>query len=171
MLSFVLAGWLRVRGTLLRGVCGDDSAGRIGLHLCLCDAGRDLAWIIGWDLTLEYAMGASTVSFGLVEPFHRVSEHFSHRVSAVAGLRPLDRACRQADRTSLRGRWRTRAISIAGARNAGIHASVAAMRASRGVRACGASARSGACAAPSLGWSSASTCRRSDCAGDYRRCW
>ena len=26
--------------------------------------GELLAWIIGWDLTLEYAMGASTVSSG-----------------------------------------------------------------------------------------------------------
>ena len=29
--------------------------------------GELLAWIIGWDLTLEYAMGAATVSVSLVQ--------------------------------------------------------------------------------------------------------
>ena len=57
---------LRVCRALLCGVCGDDSAGRVGLYLWLCDAGRDLlAWIIGWDLVLEYAFGAATGGVGL----------------------------------------------------------------------------------------------------------
>jgi len=39
------------------------------------------AWIIGWDLTLEYAMGASTVP-PLVQSFHRAADIF-HIKNAV----------------------------------------------------------------------------------------
>ncbi len=34
------------------------------LHICLCRAGRSFAWIIGWDLILEYAVSNMTVAVG-----------------------------------------------------------------------------------------------------------
>ena len=51
------------------GLCYADllpySDCRFGLYLWLCYLGRDFAWIIGWDLILEYAFGAATVASGL----------------------------------------------------------------------------------------------------------
>src|SRR5579864_3339762 len=44
--------------------------------------GELLAWIIGWDLTLEYAMGASTVSSGW-------SNHFIELLNIVHIHMPL----------------------------------------------------------------------------------
>src|SRR2546421_9145661 len=65
MLSFVLSGF----GCALAGLCYAEFAAMIPLA---CSAytyayatlDELFAWIIGWDLTLEYAMGASTVSSG-----------------------------------------------------------------------------------------------------------
>jgi len=64
MLSFVLSGL----GCAFAGLCYAEfaamiSAGRISLHLCVCDAGWLIAWIIGWDLTSNMRC-ASTVSSG-----------------------------------------------------------------------------------------------------------
>ena len=41
--------------------------------------GELLAWIIGWDLTLEYAMGASTVSSGWSNHFIELLKFFTSR--------------------------------------------------------------------------------------------
>ena len=38
--------------------------------------GELIAWIIGWDLTLEYAMGASTVSSGWSNHFIELMQVF-----------------------------------------------------------------------------------------------
>ena len=46
---------------MLRGVRFSDTHRRIGVHLPL---GEIFAWIIGWDLILEYAFGAATVASG-----------------------------------------------------------------------------------------------------------
>jgi amino acid transporter len=44
---------------------GGHGAGvRLGLHLHLRRAGRALAWIVGWALVLEYAVGAGAVAVG-----------------------------------------------------------------------------------------------------------
>jgi APA family basic amino acid/polyamine antiporter len=65
MLSFVLAGL----GCAFAGLCYAEFAAMIPLAgsaytYAYATLGELLAWIIGWDLTLEYAMGASTVSSG-----------------------------------------------------------------------------------------------------------
>ncbi len=64
-LSFVLCGI----GCALAGLCYAEFAAMIPLAgsaytYAYATLGELFAWIIGWDLTLEYAMGASTVSSG-----------------------------------------------------------------------------------------------------------
>ena len=64
-LSFVVSGL----GCVLAGLCYAEFAALIPLAgsaytYAYAALGELFAWIIGWDLTLEYAMGASTVSGG-----------------------------------------------------------------------------------------------------------
>ncbi len=65
MLAFVLSGL----GCAFAGLCYAEFAAMIPLAgsaytYAYATLGELVAWIIGWDLTLEYAMGASTVSSG-----------------------------------------------------------------------------------------------------------
>ncbi len=65
MLSFVISGL----GCAFAGLCYAEFAAMIPLAgsaytYAYAALGELVAWIIGWDLTLEYAMGASTVSSG-----------------------------------------------------------------------------------------------------------
>ncbi len=65
MLSFVISGF----GCAFAGLCYAEFAAMIPLAgsaytYAYATLGELFAWIIGWDLTLEYAMGASTVSSG-----------------------------------------------------------------------------------------------------------
>ena len=65
MLSFVISGL----GCAFAGLCYAEFAAMIPLAgsaytYAYAALGEIFAWIIGWDLTLEYAMGASTVSSG-----------------------------------------------------------------------------------------------------------
>src|SRR5215510_67821 len=65
LLSFVLTGL----GCAFAGLCYAEFAAMIPLAgsaytYAYATLGELFAWIIGWDLTLEYAMGASTVSSG-----------------------------------------------------------------------------------------------------------
>src|ERR1700738_5133368 len=70
MLSFVLSGM----GCAFAGLCYAEFAAMIPLAgsaytYAYATLGELFAWIIGWDLTLEYAMGASTVSSGWSNTF------------------------------------------------------------------------------------------------------
>src|ERR1700740_621819 len=65
MLSFIISGL----GCAFAGLCYAEFAAMIPLAgsaytYAYATLGEFFAWIIGWDLTLEYAMGASTVSSG-----------------------------------------------------------------------------------------------------------
>jgi APA family basic amino acid/polyamine antiporter len=65
MLSFVISGL----GCAFAALCYAEFAAMIPLAgsaytYAYATLGELFAWIIGWDLTLEYAMGASTVSSG-----------------------------------------------------------------------------------------------------------
>src|SRR6201989_1073366 len=65
MLSFVVSGL----GCAFAALCYAEFAAMIPLAgsaytYAYATLGEIFAWIIGWDLTLEYAMGASTVSSG-----------------------------------------------------------------------------------------------------------
>src|ERR1700727_3366587 len=69
-LSFVLSGL----GCAFAGLCYAEFAAMIPLAgsaytYAYATLGELFAWIIGWDLTLEYAMGASTVSSGWSNTF------------------------------------------------------------------------------------------------------
>ena len=77
MLSFVLSGL----GCAFAGLCYAEFAAMIPLAgsaytYAYATLGELIAWIIGWDLTLEYAMGASTVSSGWSNHFVEMLEIF-----------------------------------------------------------------------------------------------
>ena len=77
MLSFVLSGI----GCAFAGLCYAEFAAMIPLAgsaytYAYATLGEIFAWIIGWDLTLEYAMGASTVSSGWSNHFIELLDIF-----------------------------------------------------------------------------------------------
>ncbi len=80
MLSFVLSGL----GCAFAGLCYAEFAAMIPLAgsaytYAYATLGELIAWIIGWDLTLEYAMGASTVSSGWSNHFIELLNIFHSR--------------------------------------------------------------------------------------------
>jgi APA family basic amino acid/polyamine antiporter len=81
MLSFVLSGL----GCAFAGLCYAEFAALIPLAgsaytYAYAALGEFFAWIIGWDLTLEYAMGASTVSSGWSNHFIEFLDIFHLRM-------------------------------------------------------------------------------------------
>ena len=81
MLSFVISGL----GCAFAGLCYAEFAAMIPLAgsaytYAYATLGELFAWIIGWDLTLEYAMGASTVSSGWSNHFIELLEIFHIRM-------------------------------------------------------------------------------------------
>ncbi|HLH07431.1 MAG TPA: amino acid permease [Terriglobales bacterium] len=77
MLSFVLSGL----GCAFAALCYAEFAAMIPLAgsaytYAYSTLGEIFAWIIGWDLTLEYAMGASTVSSGWSNHFIELLDIF-----------------------------------------------------------------------------------------------
>jgi APA family basic amino acid/polyamine antiporter len=81
MLSFVLSG----TGCAFAALCYAEFAAMIPLAgsaytYAYATLGELFAWIIGWDLTLEYAMGASTVSSGWSNHFIELLEIFHIRM-------------------------------------------------------------------------------------------
>ncbi len=77
MLSFVVSGL----GCAFAGLCYAEFAAMIPLAgsaytYAYFTLGEIFAWIIGWDLTLEYAMGASTVSSGWSNHFIELLDIF-----------------------------------------------------------------------------------------------
>ena len=78
MLSFVLSGL----GCAFAGLCYAEFAAMIPLAgsaytYAYATMGEIFAWIIGWDQTLEYAMGASTVSSGWSNHFIELLKIFN----------------------------------------------------------------------------------------------
>lgn len=81
MLSFVLSGL----GCAFAALCYAEFAAMIPLAgsaytYAYATLGEIFAWIIGWDLTLEYAMGASTVSSGWSNHFIEMLNIFHIRM-------------------------------------------------------------------------------------------
>src|SRR5436305_12173654 len=77
MISFVISGM----GCAFAALCYAEFAAMIPLAgsaytYSYATMGEIFAWIIGWDLTLEYAMGASTVSSGWSNHFIELLEIF-----------------------------------------------------------------------------------------------
>ena len=81
MLSFVVSGL----GCAFAALCYAEFAAMIPLAgsaytYAYATLGELFAWIIGWDLTLEYAMGASTVSSGWSNHFIELLDIFHIRM-------------------------------------------------------------------------------------------
>jgi APA family basic amino acid/polyamine antiporter len=77
MLSFIISGM----GCAFAALCYAEFAAMIPLAgsaytYAYATLGELFAWIIGWDLTLEYAMGASTVSSGWSNHFIELLDIF-----------------------------------------------------------------------------------------------
>src|SRR6478609_2872691 len=83
MLSFVISGM----GCAFAALCYAEFAAMIPLAgsaytYSYATMGEIFAWIIGWDLTLEYAMGASTVSSGWSNHFVELMQRAHDLVGA-----------------------------------------------------------------------------------------
>ena len=79
--AFMLAGL----GCALAGLCYAEFASMIPIAgsaytYSYATMGELVAWIIGWDLTLEYAVGAATVAIAWSEYFNKVLEYVGLQV-------------------------------------------------------------------------------------------
>src|SRR5713226_4961432 len=77
-LAFILAGV----GCAFAGLCYAEFASMIPIAgsaytYSYATMGELMAWIIGWDLVLEYAVGAATVSIAWSQYFNRVLDYIS----------------------------------------------------------------------------------------------
>jgi basic amino acid/polyamine antiporter, APA family len=82
-ISFVVAGLV----SALAALCYAEVSSKIPISgsaytYTYATLGEFLAWIIGWDLVLEYALGAATVSIGWSGYFNNIL----HQASAAPGL-------------------------------------------------------------------------------------
>ena len=80
-LSFILAGV----GCAFAGLCYAEFASMIPIAgsaytYSYTTMGELVAWIIGWDLVLEYAVGAATVAIAWSQYFNKVLEYFGLHV-------------------------------------------------------------------------------------------
>jgi APA family basic amino acid/polyamine antiporter len=80
-LAFIVAGV----GCAFAGLCYAEFASMIPVAgsaytYSYATMGEFVAWIIGWDLVLEYAVGAATVAIAWSEYFNRVLDWFGLRV-------------------------------------------------------------------------------------------
>ncbi|MBI3403447.1 MAG: amino acid permease [Acidobacteria bacterium] len=80
-LAFLVAGL----GCAFAGLCYAEFASMIPIAgsaytYSYATMGELVAWIIGWDLCLEYAVGAATVAIAWSEYFNRILEYFGMHV-------------------------------------------------------------------------------------------
>src|SRR5690349_23279977 len=99
-ISFVVAGL----GCLFAGLCYAEFASMIPVAgsaytYSYATMGEFIAWIIGWDLVLEYAMGAATVGAGWSGYFVSLLDVFGIHLPAALTSAPL-RYCSAADVTN-----------------------------------------------------------------------
>ena len=78
-ISFLIAA----SGCALAGLCYAEFASMIPIAgsaytYSYATMGEFIAWIIGWDLVLEYALGAATVSIGWAQYFNQFLDTFFH---------------------------------------------------------------------------------------------
>ncbi len=91
-LAFIVAGF----GCAFAGLCYAEFASMIPVAgsaytYSYCTMGELVAWIIGWDLVLEYAVGAATVSIAWSEYFNRVLDWFGMRIPYQWSHSPLEK--------------------------------------------------------------------------------
>jgi APA family basic amino acid/polyamine antiporter len=90
-LAFIVAGV----GCAFAGLCYAEFASMIPVAgsaytYSYATMGELVAWIIGWDLILEYAVGAATVSIAWSEYFNRVLDWFGFRIPYAWSHSPLE---------------------------------------------------------------------------------
>ena len=87
VLSFVVAGI----GCALAALCYAEFASMVPVAgsaytYAYATLGELLAWIIGWDLVLEYAVASSTVAHGWSHYLDVVPQHLRHHASRRAWI-------------------------------------------------------------------------------------
>ena len=92
-LAFIVAGI----GCAFAGLCYAEFASMIPVAgsaytYSYATMGEFLAWIIGWDLVLEYAVGAATVAIAWSEYLNRVLEWFGLRIPYQWSHSPFESA-------------------------------------------------------------------------------
>lgn len=92
-LAFIVAGL----GCAFAGLCYAEFASMIPVAgsaytYSYATMGELVAWIIGWDLVLEYAVGAATVAIAWSEYFNRVLDWFGVRIPYEWSHSPLEKA-------------------------------------------------------------------------------
>jgi APA family basic amino acid/polyamine antiporter len=92
-LAFMVAGV----GCAFAGLCYAEFASMIPVAgsaytYSYATMGELVAWIIGWDLVLEYAVGAATVAIAWSEYFNRVLEWFGMRIPYEWSHSPFEAA-------------------------------------------------------------------------------
>jgi APA family basic amino acid/polyamine antiporter len=90
-LAFLLAGV----GCALAGLCYAEFASMIPVAgsaytYSYATLGEGIAWIIGWDLVLEYAVAAATVAIAWSEYFNKVLEYFGLHIPFEWSHSPLE---------------------------------------------------------------------------------
>src|SRR5213592_4325680 len=90
-LAFIVAGI----GCAFAGLCYAEFASMIPVAgsaytYSYATMGELVAWIIGWDLVLEYAVGAATVAIAWSEYFNRVLGWFNARIPYEWSHSPLE---------------------------------------------------------------------------------
>jgi APA family basic amino acid/polyamine antiporter len=90
-LAFVVAAV----GCLFAGLCYAEFASMIPIAgsaytYSYATMGEFVAWIIGWDLVLEYAVGAATVAIAWSEYFNRVLEFLGYSIPYQWRHSPLE---------------------------------------------------------------------------------
>lgn len=93
VLAFVVAGL----GCAFAGLCYAEFSSLIPVAgsaytYSYATMGELVAWIIGWDLVLEYAVGAATVAIAWSEYFNRVLDWFGMRISYQWSHSPFETA-------------------------------------------------------------------------------
>ena len=91
-LAFIVAGV----GCAFAGLCYAEFASMIPVAgsaytYSYTTMGELVAWIIGWDLVLEYAVGAATVAIAWSEYFNRVLDWFGMRIPYQWSHSPLEK--------------------------------------------------------------------------------
>jgi basic amino acid/polyamine antiporter, APA family len=91
VLAFIVAGI----GCAFAGLCYAEFASMIPVAgsaytYSYATMGELVAWIIGWDLVLEYAVGAATVAIAWSEYFNRVLEWFGMDIPYAWRHSPLE---------------------------------------------------------------------------------
>src|SRR5512144_2771639 len=89
--AFIVAGI----GCAFAGLCYAEFASMIPVAgsaytYSYATMGELIAWIIGWDLVLEYAVGAATVAIAWSEYFNRVLGWFGMRIPSERSHSPCE---------------------------------------------------------------------------------